>query len=250
MAGLSRDGRGGGSQACGAQLDAPHAVAVALELGIDALCQVIACLRRAAHVAVADEFEPAGLIEQLQEESRIVGAQPPQPHTFGLCYELQVKFPRPEAQTAPAALSYAWAPDDNERITDYERILAGKALVACVATHMQRLCAADAVFAAQATGAPTSQTPPPAQEQTPVEVYKGPRTKFVHFPDCGHGSRAVDAHLCGDLDAGIAGWAESSFMIDTQGRPYELTVTRSTGNPKLNEVARNVVTEADSSPHR
>lgn len=81
-----------------------------------------------------------------------------------------------------------------------------------------------------------------------MEVYKGPRTKFVHFPDCGHGSRAVDAHLCGDLDAGIAGWAEVSFMIDTQGRPYELTVTRSTGNPKLNEVARNVVTEARFEP--
>src|SRR6185437_14459866 len=118
------------------QLDAPHPVAEALELRIDALRQVVASLCHAVHVAVTDEFEPTGLIEQLHEERGVCGAQPPQLQAFRLCHELQTKVLDPAGATGPQAVSYARAPAPARRLSAaLLEPLAVSCLLGAIAAH-------------------------------------------------------------------------------------------------------------------
>ncbi len=81
---------------------------------------------------------------------------------------------------------------------------------------------------------PTSQTE--SQGQIPVEVYKAPFPKDIARPDCAHGLAALSVG-CRTLNQGFEGWAEVNFMVDPSGKPFEVTVTHSTGNKALDGLA-------------
>ncbi|MBB6093859.1 TonB family protein [Povalibacter uvarum] len=90
-----------------------------------------------------------------------------------------------------------------------------------------------AVLLAGVTGA---QTTPPAlapepsakaDASVPVEVFKAPLRKRVDAP----------AYPLGERKQGRDGWVNLNFMIDPQGKPYEIMVTDSTGNKALEQAA-------------
>jgi hypothetical protein len=70
-------------------------------------------------------------------------------------------------------------------------------------------------------------------EQVPIELYKEPHPKFLEVPSCnGTGSHIGDPTTCNVLYSGMGGWADVNFMIDPGGKPFEITVTRSTGSAR------------------
>lgn len=103
-------------------------------------------------------------------------------------------------------------------------------------------CAASAVVAARLC----AQTPPgavseaPLAERVPIEVFKGPRLKSIDASPC---TRSSEAHCSSE-----GGWADLAFMIDPQGKPFEITIVRSTGNRKIEEAALRAVEHASFEP--
>jgi TonB family protein len=67
------------------------------------------------------------------------------------------------------------------------------------------------------------------EEQPPVavETYQGPKGIDLQPP----------AYPMGERKSGAEGWVIVNFMIDRQGKPYELSVSDSTGNRVLEEAA-------------
>jgi TonB family protein len=68
-----------------------------------------------------------------------------------------------------------------------------------------------------------AQTPAPVE----VEVFKGPKSKRVEPAKYPFSERAQ----------GRDGWVALNFMVDPQGKPYEITVIDSTGNKVLEKAA-------------
>ncbi len=73
--------------------------------------------------------------------------------------------------------------------------------------------------------------------QEPVELYQGPRPKHIELPECRRGSRTGDPKTCSTLRDGSEGWADVNFMVDPTGKPFEVTVIRSTGNKEVEAMA-------------
>ncbi len=77
----------------------------------------------------------------------------------------------------------------------------------------------------------TAQAPPESKseassaERTPVELFTAPRPKNI-----------VSEPLP-DNEGDNEGWVELAFMVDPRGKPFEVTVVRSTGNPMFDKVA-------------
>lgn len=73
------------------------------------------------------------------------------------------------------------------------------------------------------TNVAVAQTPEPVA----VEVFKSPRSKRVEPPKYPREERSQ----------GRDGWVALNFMVDPQGKPYEITVIESTGNKRLERAA-------------
>jgi TonB family protein len=76
---------------------------------------------------------------------------------------------------------------------------------------------------AESTAGVTEAAGAPVQ----VEVFKGPRSKRVKPP----------AYPSIEQANGRDGWVALNFMIDPQGKPYEITIMESTGNEALEQAA-------------
>ncbi len=87
-----------------------------------------------------------------------------------------------------------------------------------------------------------------AAAQIAVEIYKAPRPKHLEIPDCHSDSRANDPVACRALNSGNEGWAVVNFMVDPGGKPFEVTVSRSTGNKALDEMARRSIENSRFEP--
>jgi len=76
---------------------------------------------------------------------------------------------------------------------------------------------------AQAPLESQSEATPP--ERTPIELFTAPHPK------------RIDMESYPSDEVGNEGWVELAFMIDTRGKPFEVTVIRSTGKPAFEKVA-------------
>jgi TonB family protein len=101
-----------------------------------------------------------------------------------------------------------------------------------------------AVPAAYAADSPQVSSGP--ADSVPIEVYTAPAPKHIAARDCmGSNAAAVE---CEDIKRGIEGWVELNFMVDPNGKPYEVTVTRSSGNKDFEKSATKAVEASDFSP--
>ncbi len=122
----------------------------------------------------------------------------------------------------------------------------------------------------------SAQQPPSAgadtesRDQISVETFQAPRAKEIATPNCGDVSdaeanstkpeissrvsikkkpskdtaqvRPIDgADACAELERGTEGWVQLGFMVDTSGKPFEITVVRSTGDKTFDTMAVNAV---------
>lgn len=100
----------------------------------------------------------------------------------------------------------------------------------------------------QTPTAQTSTAPTQAQGPIPVEVFQEPRPKHLGVPECRADSRATNTLACQVLRSGVGGWAVVNFMVDAQGKPFEVTVSRSTGNKALDEMAKQAIVDSTFIP--
>jgi TonB family protein len=76
------------------------------------------------------------------------------------------------------------------------------------------------------------------EDQVPVDLYREPSAKRIDQPDCEqHLSRDRGSEACELLIEGTEGWVELGFMVDPSGRPFEITVIRSTGIKAFEKMA-------------
>jgi protein TonB len=89
------------------------------------------------------------------------------------------------------------------------------------------LCSAILLLLSLSARAAENETQASAQESVPLEVFIGPKIK-----------RGLPPKYPGDQRRlGNEGWVQLSMMIDSSGKPYEISVSDSTGNPVLNALA-------------
>jgi TonB family protein len=93
---------------------------------------------------------------------------------------------------------------------------------------------------------PRPQTP--AAEQVPVEVFTAPQPKKIPVPDCDVQTGRGPSGACGALHEGSEGWVELNFMVDPQGKPFDITVVRSTGNKLFEQTAMKVMASSTFEP--
>jgi TonB family protein len=87
------------------------------------------------------------------------------------------------------------------------------------------------------------------QEQIPIELFRGPYPKNIVGPDCAIRGRTADhSGACQALLGRNEGWAELGFMVDPRGKPFEIAVTRSTGNKGLDEAATKALEQSTFEP--
>lgn len=98
------------------------------------------------------------------------------------------------------------------------------AKIPCYAVMLALVCAAPADVALADEAAEDGQ---PAD----LQLFSGPRTKDLKRAKYPRGRQYQ----------GREGWAQLNFMIDPQGRPYEVTVTDSTGDPAFEQAAIDAV---------
>ena len=79
----------------------------------------------------------------------------------------------------------------------------------------------------------------------PVEIYTAPAPKHIAVPNC---MDLNPATACKEIGRGIEGWVELNLMVDPSGKPYEVTVTRSSGNKDFEKSATKAVEASDFSP--
>jgi TonB family protein len=98
-----------------------------------------------------------------------------------------------------------------------------------------------------------AQTPHDQEAQTrtpeniPIEVFLAPRPKNIAAPDCDEpGRRHIGA--CEALLDGAEGWVELGFMVDPRGKPFEVTVIRSTGNKVFEATATKAIEQSTFEP--
>jgi TonB family protein len=89
--------------------------------------------------------------------------------------------------------------------------------------------------------------PTGAHEQIPIEVFQAPRPKHISVPSC-DGLIATHSGACGALQEGTEGWVELGFMVDPQGKPFEITVIRSTGNKLFEQTALKAMEQSTFEP--
>jgi TonB family protein len=94
-------------------------------------------------------------------------------------------------------------------------------------------------LAATASHAVAQPAPEPPEEPVNVEVFK--EAKILRVPTRDYYPRA-------EKSAGREGWVELNMMIDRTGKPYEVTVTDSSGNPVLEQAALDTVDEVTFAP--
>jgi TonB family protein len=80
-----------------------------------------------------------------------------------------------------------------------------------------------------------SQPGPPvssaaASSGSSLELYVAPRPTVIHSANCKSPNRGLDASACAELEHFREGWVELNFMVDSAGKPFEVTVSHSTGN--------------------
>ncbi len=89
----------------------------------------------------------------------------------------------------------------------------------------------------------------PAQESTAVDIYRSPRLKHFEAPSCDVTvSRIADPAACQVLKSGRGGWVTLDFMVDTQGKPFEISVSRSTGFEALDALAMKAIAASTFEP--
>ena len=98
--------------------------------------------------------------------------------------------------------------------------------------------------------APADQAGQPAtNEPVPIEVFQAPHPKRLGAPDCDGPSRAGDGlPACEALHRGTEGWVELGFMVDAQGKPFEITVIRSTGSQVFDDAATKAIAQSTFEP--
>jgi len=97
-----------------------------------------------------------------------------------------------------------------------------------------------AVYAADS--AHTSSAP---ADSVPIELYTAPVPTHLAVPNCtGLNPPAV----CEYIRHGMEGWVELNLMVDASGKPYEVTVARSSGNKDFEESATKAVEASSFSP--
>jgi TonB family protein len=75
-------------------------------------------------------------------------------------------------------------------------------------------------------------------ERTPIEVFHGPRPKHI----------VAAQYPVEDRREGGEGWVKLGFMVDTQGKPFEITVLDSAGDRSLERVAIRSLGESTFEP--
>jgi hypothetical protein len=72
---------------------------------------------------------------------------------------------------------------------------------------------------------PDSKAEAAPPEPTSIELFTGPHPKHI------------DMASFPTSEVGNEGWVELAFMVDTTGKPFEVTVIRSTGNKTFDKLA-------------
>ncbi len=100
-----------------------------------------------------------------------------------------------------------------------------------------------------------AQTPPdpgaqaPTNAPIPVEVFRAPHPQRISMPSCDNSMGVRDGSgACAALLRGTEGWVELGFMVDPQGKPFEITVIRSTGNKVFDDTAAKAITQSTFEP--
>jgi len=94
---------------------------------------------------------------------------------------------------------------------------------------------------ARAQAPPGPSAASASAENVPIEVFKGPQPTRLHAPDCARGRNlGIDGRACEEL-AHSEGWVELSFMVDSRGKPFEVTVIGSTGDPTFEQAAKSAI---------
>jgi TonB family protein len=88
-------------------------------------------------------------------------------------------------------------------------------------------CAMSVLVSARtlAQAPPESKSEATPSERTPIELFTAPHPKKID----------MESFPSSQLDN--EGWVELAFMVDTSGKPFEVTVIRSTGNSTFEKVA-------------
>src|SRR5689334_23674614 len=83
---------------------------------------------------------------------------------------------------------------------------------------------------------------PPEPETVDVEIFQGPH--ILQIPK-------ENAYPRGEVLDGREGWVQLNMMIDTRGKPYEVTVVDSSGNAAFEKAAVNMLNQTSFEPaHR
>jgi TonB family protein len=88
-----------------------------------------------------------------------------------------------------------------------------------------------------------------SDQPTSVEIYKEPRPKQLYRYDCS-AAYAADSpwSACHVLDTGAEGWVRLGFMVDALGKPFEVTVIRSSGNKVFEQEAAKALERSTFAP--
>jgi TonB family protein len=93
------------------------------------------------------------------------------------------------------------------------------------------------------------ETPP--DKPASIEVYKAPQPINIEIPPCdGNGTLmgGSTSAACRELVGGTEGWVELAFMVDPAGKPFEVTVTRSTGDRNFEKAATRAIERSTFEP--
>lgn len=78
----------------------------------------------------------------------------------------------------------------------------------------------------------------PAQQSAAMDVYRSPRLTHLGSLGCDiTESHAADPAACQVLKSGRGGWVVLDLMVDAEGKPFEISVSRSTGFEALDALA-------------
>jgi TonB family protein len=86
-----------------------------------------------------------------------------------------------------------------------------------------------------------------SEDQIPVEVFTSPRPKKIHRAIC-ETWKNPERKACDALREGFGGWVQLGFMVDPSGKPFEVTVIRSTGNKTFDRVATESIERSTFEP--
>ena len=82
-------------------------------------------------------------------------------------------------------------------------------------------------------------------DTVPIEIYTEPVAKHIAAPNCMGLNRLP---VCNEIIAGFEGWVYLNFMVDSSGKPYEVTVASSSGNKDFEQSARKAVEASTFAP--